>query len=108
MGSIVFCIHHKDGCKWSDELRKLKVCSNHLHTVIFIFSDVIDLYLCILFNFQAHLNTCKHDAVSCNNKCGAMIPHLLMEDHLKYTCAQRRTRCDFCAKDGTGETLEVF
>lgn len=25
MGSIVYCIHHKDGCKWSDELRKLKV-----------------------------------------------------------------------------------
>lgn len=27
MGSIVYCIHHKDGCKWSDELRKLKVRS---------------------------------------------------------------------------------
>lgn len=27
MGSIVYCIHHKDGCKWSDELRKLKVKS---------------------------------------------------------------------------------
>lgn len=25
MGSLVFCIHHKQGCKWSDELRKLKV-----------------------------------------------------------------------------------
>lgn len=25
MGSLVFCIHHKEGCKWSDELRKLKV-----------------------------------------------------------------------------------
>lgn len=25
MGSVVYCIHHKDGCKWSDELRKLKV-----------------------------------------------------------------------------------
>lgn len=27
MGSLVFCIHHKQGCKWSDELRKLKVSS---------------------------------------------------------------------------------
>lgn len=27
MGSLVFCIHHKEGCKWSDELRKLKVRS---------------------------------------------------------------------------------
>ncbi|XP_003698700.1 TNF receptor-associated factor 4 isoform X1 [Apis florea] len=78
MGSIVYCIHHKDGCKWSDELRKLK----------------------------AHLNTCKHDAVPCSNKCGAMIPRVLMEDHLKYTCAQRRARCDFCAKEFTGHTLE--
>lgn len=25
MGSVVYCIHHKEGCKWSDELRKLKV-----------------------------------------------------------------------------------
>ncbi|XP_011154628.2 TNF receptor-associated factor 4 isoform X2 [Harpegnathos saltator] len=78
MGSIVYCIHYKDGCKWSDELRKLK----------------------------AHLNTCKHDAVPCGNKCGAMIPRVLMEDHLKYTCAQRRARCDFCAKEFTGHTLE--
>ncbi|XP_029664278.1 TNF receptor-associated factor 4 isoform X1 [Formica exsecta] len=78
MGSVVYCIHHKDGCKWSDELRKLK----------------------------AHLNTCKHDAVPCGNKCGAMIPRVLMEDHLKYTCAQRRARCDFCAKEFTGHTLE--
>lgn len=63
------------------------------------------------FNFcfyQAHLNTCKHDAVPCGNKCGAMIPRVLMEDHLKYTCAQRRARCDFCAKEFTGHTLEVI
>ncbi|CAG2067399.1 unnamed protein product, partial [Timema podura] len=25
MGSVVYCIHHKEGCKWTDELRKLKV-----------------------------------------------------------------------------------
>lgn len=25
MGSVVYCIHHKEGCQWSDELRKLKV-----------------------------------------------------------------------------------
>lgn len=23
--SVVFCIHRKKGCKWSDDLRKLKV-----------------------------------------------------------------------------------
>ena len=79
MSSIVYCIHHKDGCKWSDELRKLKT----------------------------HLNTCKHDAIPCTNKCGAMIPRVLMEDHLKYTCAQRRARCEFCAKEFTGYNLEV-
>ena len=25
MGSMVYCIHHKEGCKWTGELRKLKV-----------------------------------------------------------------------------------
>jgi hypothetical protein len=30
MGSLVFCIHHKEGCKWSDELRKLKVRTESL------------------------------------------------------------------------------
>ncbi|XP_052120968.1 TNF receptor-associated factor 4 isoform X2 [Frankliniella occidentalis] len=78
MGSVVYCIHHKDGCKWSDELRKLK----------------------------AHLNVCKHDTAACSNGCGAQIPRVLMEDHLKYTCPERRTRCEFCGQDFTGHTLE--
>ncbi|XP_072375899.1 TNF receptor-associated factor 4-like, partial [Diabrotica undecimpunctata] len=78
MSSIVYCIHHKEGCKWSDELRKLK----------------------------GHLNTCKHDAIPCTSKCGAQIPRVLMEDHLKYTCPQRRTRCEFCNKEFTGHALE--
>jgi len=30
-----------------------------------------------------------------------------MEDHLKYTCPERRARCEFCGKDFTGHTLEV-
>lgn len=34
MGSLVFCIHHKQGCKWSDELRKLKVCLNFLFSIL--------------------------------------------------------------------------
>nr|CAH7736582.1 unnamed protein product [Callosobruchus chinensis] len=78
MSSVVYCIHHKEGCKWSDELRKLK----------------------------GHLNTCKHDAIPCTSKCGAQIPRVLMEDHLKYTCPQRRTRCEFCNKEFTGHALE--
>ncbi|EDX03698.1 GD23279 [Drosophila simulans] len=61
MGSLVFCIHHKQGCKWSDELRKLK----------------------------GHLNACKHDATQCPNKCGAQIPRIMMTDHLQYTCTMR-------------------
>ncbi|XP_063239241.1 TNF receptor-associated factor 4 [Bacillus rossius redtenbacheri] len=76
--SLVHCIHHKDGCQWTDQLRKLK----------------------------AHLNTCRHDAVPCANRCGAHIPRLLMEDHLKYTCAGRRARCDFCAREFSGLELE--
>lgn len=35
MGSLVFCIHHKQGCKWSDELRKLKVIIPPHNTPIF-------------------------------------------------------------------------
>lgn len=35
MGSVVYCIHHKEGCKWSDELRKLKVSiGNVIETII--------------------------------------------------------------------------
>ncbi|XP_030240445.1 TNF receptor-associated factor 4 isoform X2 [Drosophila navojoa] len=78
MGSLVFCIHHKQGCKWSDELRKLK----------------------------AHLNTCKHDATQCPNKCGAQIPRIMMTDHLQYTCTMRRTRCEFCQSEFSGAGLE--
>ncbi|XP_067125094.1 TNF receptor-associated factor 4-like [Centruroides vittatus] len=78
MGSMVYCIHYKEGCKWTDELRKL----------------------------QAHLNTCKYDTTPCTNQCGAMIPRLLMEDHLLFTCPKRRTRCDFCGRDFSGESLQ--
>lgn len=78
MGSVVYCIHHREGCKWMDELRKLK----------------------------AHLNTCKYDAIPCINHCAAMIPRVLMEDHVKYTCPKRRTKCEFCNKEFLGEMLE--
>ncbi|EDW39636.1 GL15107 [Drosophila persimilis] len=78
MGSLVFCIHHKQGCKWSDELRKLK----------------------------GHLNACKHDATQCPNKCGAQIPRIMMTDHLQYTCTMRRTRCEFCQSEFSGAGLE--
>lgn len=79
MSSIVYCIHHKDGCNWSDELRKLK----------------------------GHLNTCRYDAVACPSQCGAMIPRLLLEDHLRFTCNLRRTTCQFCSKIFTAEELDV-
>ncbi|GIY78438.1 TNF receptor-associated factor 4 [Caerostris extrusa] len=78
MGSVVYCIHYKEGCKWSDELRKL----------------------------QGHLNMCKFDAIPCTNHCGAMIPRLVMDDHRLYTCPKRLTRCEYCAREFTGEALE--
>ncbi|XP_013107666.2 TNF receptor-associated factor 4 isoform X1 [Stomoxys calcitrans] len=78
MGSLVFCIHHKQGCTWSDELRKLK----------------------------GHLNVCKHDATQCPNKCGAQIPRIMMTDHLQYTCTMRRTKCEFCQSEFSGAGLE--
>lgn len=58
------------------------------------------------FGLQAHLNTCKHDAIPCTNKCGAQIPRVLMEDHLKYTCPERIARCEFCGQDLSGAALD--
>lgn len=54
------------------------------------------------------MNSCKHDAIPCTSNCGAQIPRVLMEDHLKYTCPQRRARCEFCNKEFTGHVLEVL
>ncbi|XP_023232126.1 TNF receptor-associated factor 4-like [Centruroides sculpturatus] len=78
MGSVVYCIHYKDGCKWSDELRKL----------------------------QGHLNTCKYDAIPCPKLCPASIPRVLMEDHLTYTCPKRIKYCDYCNEYFSAEDLE--
>lgn len=78
MSSVVYCIHHKEGCKWSDQLRKLK----------------------------AHLNTCKYDTMPCTNLCGAQIPKVLMEDHLRYTCPARTERCEFCQVELSGPALD--
>ncbi|XP_070502386.1 TNF receptor-associated factor 4 [Chironomus tepperi] len=78
MGSLVFCIHHKEGCKWSDELRKLK----------------------------AHLNTCKFDAIPCPNLCNGQIPRVMMSDHLAFTCTLRRAVCEFCNVEFSGQGLE--
>nr|XP_024218840.1 TNF receptor-associated factor 4 isoform X1 [Halyomorpha halys] len=78
MSSVVYCIHHKEGCKWSDQLKKLK----------------------------AHLNTCKYDTMPCTNLCGAQIPRVLMEDHLRYTCPSRTETCEFCGSELSGPALD--
>ncbi|XP_076364198.1 TNF receptor-associated factor 4-like isoform X3 [Tachypleus tridentatus] len=78
MGSLVYCIHFKDGCRWMDELKKLK----------------------------GHLNTCKYDAIPCTSQCGAMIPKLMMDDHLMYTCPNRRLKCELCEREVTAEVFE--
>lgn len=98
MGSLVFCIHHKQGCKWSDELRKLKVRNHNTFAMIANSNP--------LYSFQAHLNICKHDAVACPNKCGAQIPRIMMTDHLAFTCTQRRAVCEFCNAEFSGQGLE--
>lgn len=36
MGSVVYCIHHKEGCKWTGELRKLKVRSCFVNLLAFV------------------------------------------------------------------------
>ncbi|XP_014244337.1 TNF receptor-associated factor 4 isoform X1 [Cimex lectularius] len=79
MSSVVYCIHHKEGCKWRDQLKKLK----------------------------AHLNTCKYDTMPCTKLCGAQIPKVLMEDHLRYTCPARTERCEFCSTELSGPALDA-
>lgn len=79
MASVVYCIHHKEGCKWTDQLRKLK----------------------------AHLNTCKYDTMPCTKLCGAQIPKVLMEDHLRYTCPARTEQCEFCNLELGGAALDA-
>ncbi|XP_001948355.1 TNF receptor-associated factor 4 [Acyrthosiphon pisum] len=75
MGSVVYCIHHKEGCKWSDQLRRLK----------------------------GHLQTCKYDALPCTNHCGAQIARILMDDHVRYTCIERVIKCEYCNGEMKGE-----
>lgn len=71
-----------------------------------IFLKHFFLQLFSYYLFQAHLNTCKHDATSCPNKCGSQIPRVMMTDHLTYTCNQRRACCDFCNTEFNGQELE--
>lgn len=52
------------------------------------------------------MNTCKHDAVACPNKCGSQIPRVMMTDHLTFTCILRRATCEFCNAEFTGQELE--
>lgn len=68
MGSIVYCIHHKDGCKWSDELRKLKVTlyfsfrfvSIDVRTTIFTFYMVKTvLYVVLIIEEFREQRTCR-------------------------------------------------
>ncbi|KAI5697334.1 hypothetical protein M8J75_008802 [Diaphorina citri] len=77
MGSLIHCIHYKEGCKWYDELKSLK----------------------------GHLQTCKYDAIPCN-KCLAAIPKTLMEDHSKFTCPERITTCQYCLESFSGMEME--
>ena len=46
MASVVYCIHHKEGCAWAGELRKLKVSTPSWTCVTFCHS----LFACFSFN----------------------------------------------------------
>jgi hypothetical protein len=103
----MFCFFKLEGRgHWYMNFEQEQNCHVLLQFSVMDFTRELFVKVRLLF-WQAHLNTCKHDAVPCTNKCGAQIPRVLMEDHLKYTCPQRRARCEFCGKDFTGHTLEV-
>lgn len=46
MASVVYCIHHKEGCAWAGELRKLKVSTPSWTCVTFCHS----LFACFSFH----------------------------------------------------------
>ena len=76
--STVFCIHRAEGCRWAGPLGRLK----------------------------GHLNTCQKDAVACANQCGARVARVNMEDHMLFTCSQRRIACIYCKREFTGAGIE--
>lgn len=87
MGSLVFCIHHKQGCKWSDELRKLKVRTefNSAKSLFFSFSILIVIdairELIFLSAISGHLiNTynCFFCCVNCEHANNILFFHLLL------------------------------
>lgn len=66
MGSVVYCIHHKEGCKWTGELRKLKVTS-----VLILVS--VSCYVLKLYCFSNRLHT-----IHSNNK---LIKYFLIAEY---------------------------
>ena len=76
--SSVFCIHREEGCRWAGPLGRLK----------------------------GHLNTCQKDAVMCVSGCGAKIARVNMEDHVMFTCNNRKINCSHCKQLFTGAQIE--
>merc|ERR1712071_16751 len=72
--SVIFCIHRKEGCDWTGELRKLK----------------------------AHLLSCTLDAIPCHLHCQQRVSRLAHEDHVRNFCPNRRQSCEFCHIDFSG------
>ncbi|KOB78511.1 putative tnf receptor associated factor [Operophtera brumata] len=70
MGSVVYCIHHKEGCQWSDELRKLK----------------------------EHSGNCGHEPIYCENKCGAKVQRRHTQQHIQQHCSKRLVPCRHCGQ----------
>ena len=69
----VRCQHHREGCKWTGEVRDLQ---NHL---------------------DPDKKKCSYILQPCSLGCGAKIRRGVMRDHMKKHCPKRQITCQYCS-----------
>jgi len=81
----VFCPNKQLGCMWTGELRSME---KHLDR-----------------NANTNSNGCPFTELECNNNCGLVIQHRLLEHHLKSDCKLRQVNCKYCNITGNHQWI---